>query len=239
MKRTLKVFLKKNELTEDPSDYTGVVSSLPSIGKKEILDEIIADGIEVSRSTIDACVTRYVEKAVDKALSGHNVNLGFIYMRSVIKGALYGKTWNPEVNRVEMSVTTGADSRKAAAETNVEILGVASDMIEIYSITDNVTGATDGTLTKGRNAELKGSYIKVVGDKPEVGVTFRNLATSAVTNLAAADIVINEPSRLMLFVPASLIAGEYELTVTTQYTGGNKLLKDVRSATLGIPVVIA
>ena len=68
---------------------------------------------------------------------------------------------------------------------------------------------------------------------------FRNLATNAVTNLATADIVINEPSRLMLFVPASLIAGEYELTVTTQYTGGNKLLKDVRSATLGIPVVIA
>ena len=239
MKRTLKVFLKKNELTEDPNDFTGVVSSLPSMGKKEILDEIIADGIEVSRSTIDACVTRYIDKAVDKALSGHNVNLGFIYMRSTIKGPLYGKTWNPEVNRVELSIATGADSRKAAAETNVDILGTVSDMIEIYSITDSTTGATDGTLTKGRNVELKGSYIKITGDKPEVGVVFFNMMTLAVTKLEMKDIVINEPSRLMLFLPDALVAGEYELTVTTQYTKGSKPLAQPRSTTLGIPVVIS
>ena len=43
-------------------------------------------------------------------------------------------------------------------------------------------------------------------------------------------IVLNEPSRLIILLPASLEDGEYMLTVTTQYRGGGgALLKTPRS----------
>ncbi len=43
-------------------------------------------------------------------------------------------------------------------------------------------------------------------------------------------IVLNEPSRLIILLPASLEDGEYTLTVTTQYRGGGgALLKTPRS----------
>ena len=239
MKNILKAWLKKNPLTPDPNDYTATVVSSGSVGVDQIIDEIVSDGIEQKRETILNIVTRFNNKAADLALSGYNVNTGLVYMRPIIKGPFYGKTWDPAVNSVYVSITQGIELREAVAETTVEILGIQSDPIEILSVTDQTTGKTDGTLTKGRNAELKGSYLKIAGDNEACGISFTNTATQEVTKLAATDMVLNEPSRLLIFVPATLVAGEYELTVTTQYSGSTRLLTQPRSASFGSPIVIA
>jgi hypothetical protein len=120
----------------------------------------------------------------------------------------------------------------------VEILGEQSDPLEIYSVTDQTTGKTDGTLTKGRNAEIKGAYLKIAGDNEACGIAFVNTTTQEAIKLNTPDIVLNEPSRLLIFVPASLAAGEYELTVTTQYSGSNRLLAQPRSVTFSQSIVI-
>jgi hypothetical protein len=239
MKNVLKAWLKKNQLTPDPNDYTASVVSNGSVGVDQIIAEIVADGIELKSETILNALNRFNSKAASMVLSGYNVNTGLVYMRPVIKGAFYGKTWNPEVNSVYISITQGSALRTAVAETTVEILGEQADPLEIYSVTDPTTGKTDGTLTKGRNAEIKGSYLKIAGDNEACGVTLTNTSTQEATKLAATDIVLNEPSRLLIFVPATLVAGEYELTVTTQYTGGGSTLKEPRTTTFGSSIVIA
>lgn len=239
MKNTLKAWLKKNMLTPDPNDYIATVSSNGSVGIENIIDEIMREGTEHKRETILNIVTRFNRKSADLVLSGYNVNTGLVYMRPMIKGPFYNKTWNPEVNSVYVSITQGIDLRNAMAETTVEILGEQSDPLEIFSVTDQTTGKTDGTLTKGRNAELRGSFLKIAGDNAACGITFRNSTSQEETRLAASDIVLNEPSRLLLFVPATLPAGEYELTVTTQYAGGGNLLKQPRSASFGTSILIS
>ena len=239
-KRTLKIWLKLNDLTPDPADFRGIVSSSPSVNHQDLLDDLTKEGIEIDINTVDSAVKRYFEKAVNRALMGHPVNiLGVLNMRAVVKGALYGKQWDTDVNSIEISISSGTALRKEVANTAVEILGVMNDLIEIYSIFDTVTQFTDGRLTKGRNAEIKGSYIKIAGDHPNNGITFRNLATQNVTTLEMSDIVLNEPSRLMIFVPETLVAGEYELTITTQFSKGNKPLVTPRSATVGVPIIIS
>jgi hypothetical protein len=239
MKNVLKAWLKKNQLTPDPNDYTASVVSNGSVGADQIIAEIIADGIEIKSETILNAINRFNSKAASMVLSGYNVNTGLVYMRPVIKGVFYGKTWNPEVNSVYISITQGSALRTAVAETTVEILGEQSDPLEIFSVTDQTTGKTDGTLTKGRNAEIKGAYLKIAGDNEACGIAFVNTTTQEATKLAATDIVLNEPSRLLIFVPASLAAGEYELTVTTQYTGGGSTLKEPRVTTFGSSIIIA
>lgn len=239
MKKILRAWLRKNQLTADPNDYMASVVVNGSIDAVDIVDELVKEGMELKRETVVDIVTRYNRKAAELVLSGYNVNTGLVYMRPVIKGAFYDKTWNAETNSVYVSINQGMDLRNAVAETTVEILGEQSDPLEILSLTDTTTGKTDGTLTKGRNAELKGSYLKIAGESADCGVSFTNTATKAVTKLAAGDIVLNEPSRLLIMVPATLEAGEYELSVTTQFSGGNTTLKQPRVVVFDTPIVIA
>lgn len=239
MKRTLNAWLRKNMLTEDPKDYTASVQSRGSVGITDIIDELVNEGMEIKRETVVDIVSRFNRKAADMALSGYNVNTGLVYMRSIVKGPFYDKVWNPDLNSVYVTINQGLDLRIAVAETIVEIQGIQSDPLEISSLTDTTTGKTDGTLTKGRNAEMKGSYLRIIGENPDCGVAFRNTATQAVTKLSMGDIVLNEPSRLLILVPATLTAGEYELSVTTQFTSGNVKLKTPRTAIFEVPVVIS
>ena len=238
MNNVLKAWIRKNNLTEDPNDYTAVVSTSSSVGVKEIVDELVNEGMEIKRETVIDIVTRFNRKSAEMVVSGHNVNTGLVYMRPIITGVFYDKTWSAEKNPVYVTINQGVDLRAAIASTTVEILSIQPDPIEILSLTDKTTGKTDGTLTKGRNAELKGSYLKIVGENPDCGISFRNTATQEITKLAVGDLVLNEPSRLLILVPASLVAGEYELSVTTQFTGGGAALKQPRTVLLGIPVFI-
>ncbi len=239
MAKKLNVWIRKNPLTPDPTDYIAVPVTIGSIGIGGIVDELQKEGIELKRETVIDVVTRFNRKAAEMLAIGHNVNTGLVHMRPVIKGAFYGKSWNPAVNSIAASISPGVYLRKAMTETVVEILGEQANPLEMTGMTDAFTGKTDGTITKGRNAELKGSYLKIAGDDPACGVYFTNVLSGEIVKLASSDIVLNEPSRLFILVPTSLPDGEYELTVTTQYSGGNTRLKQPRSVIFGIPVVVS
>lgn len=234
----LNAWLRPNPLTEDKADYMAVPVTNGSLTVADIVNDLRNEGMEIKAETATDIIARFNRKAAERVLGGYNVNTGLVYMRPVIKGVFRDRTWNPALHGVYVAMNQGMDLRREVAGTVVNILGEQSDPIAIYTLADSTTGATGGTLTKGRNAELKGAYLKIAGDDPAVGITFRNIDTAEVTKLDAADIVLNEPSRLLILVPAALAAGEYELTVTTQFTGGNNILKKPRSTTAGVLVII-
>ena len=234
----MKAWIRKNLLTADPNDYVGVPVTSGSAGINDIVAELVKEGMELKTETVIDVINRFNRKTADMVVAGYNVNTGLVYIRPVIKGAFYNKTWNPEVNTLIASVTPGATLRAAVADTTVEILGEQSNPLEMLMLTDTFTGKTDGTLTIGRNAEIKGSYLKIVGDDPDCGISFIDTTTRAAIKLEMTDIVINEPSRLLILVPTTMPAGEYELSVTTQYSGGNSTLKQPRSIIFGTLVVV-
>lgn len=234
----LNAMLRLNTLTDDKTDFVGVPITNGSLNLVNIVTDLVAEGMEIKAETAIDIITRFNRKAAERVLSGYNVNTGLVYMRPVIKGVFRDRTWNPAAHSVYVAMNQGLELRKAVGETVVTILGEQTEPIAIYSLTDTTTGATDGTLSKGRNAEVKGSYLKIAGSDPTVGITFRNIDTAETVKLEPGDIVLNEPSRLLILVPASLPAGEYELTVTTQFTAGNVLLKQPRSAMFAQPVII-
>ena len=235
----LNAFLRPNPLTEDKPDYVAVPQPHGSLNIPDIVKELLKEGMEIKAETAIDIITRTNRKVAEKVLQGYNVNTGLVYMRPVIRGVFYDRAWNPEKHSVYVAMNQGNDLRKAVAETTVTILGEQSDPMVIYTLTDSTTGKTDGTLTRGRNAEIKGTYLKIAGDNAANGIVFRNIDTKKETQLAAGDIVLNEPSRLLILVPAVLEAGEYELVVTTQFSSSKTALKEPRSAMLDIPVVIA
>lgn len=235
----LKAWLRPNLLTkEDKTDFIAVPITSGSVGVEEIIDSIKQDGMEVTKETALNVIQRYNGKVIELLQNGNNVSTGLVYLQPTIKGVFFDKTWNPEKHKVNIAVTLGQALRKAIEQVVVEILGTQSDIAEILSITDKFTGKTDGSLTKGKVAELKGSHLKVVGDLPSIGIKFRNIDNNAETKVDTADIVTNSPSQLMIMVPTTLEAGQYELSVTTQFSGGNTILKEPKTITFHLPISI-
>lgn len=76
---------------------------------------------------------------------------------------------------------------------------------------------------------MTGTKLRVVGDKPGVGIFFRETVTNTATKVDEGDIVVNNPSELMIIIPA-LPAGTYQLEVTTQYSMGKQWLKEQRTS---------
>jgi hypothetical protein len=54
----------------------------------------------------------------------------------------------------------------------------------------------------------------------------------------ATDIVNNNPSELIIVIPA-LSAGEYKIEIFTQFSGGGTMLKEPRNATLEKVLTVA
>ncbi|MDY3520921.1 DNA-binding domain-containing protein [Riemerella anatipestifer] len=236
---TLKAWLRPNLLTkDDPNDFVAVPLLGGSLGITEIIETLKKEGMEIQTETAVDIITRFNRKASELVLNGYSVNTGLVYMRPAIKGVFYDKTWDKEKHSVYVNVNQGLDLRKAVADTKVEILGEQSSPMSVFSITDKVTGKADGTLTKGKNAEIKGTFIKIDGNDPKNGIVFKNLDTQQEVKLSAEHIVLNEPSRLLILVPTDLEAGNYELSITTQSSTGSVLLKEPRTERLPNPVVI-
>ncbi len=233
MKNRLKVWLRKNLLTPDPNDNIAVVSPMGSINKKGLIDALVEEGVEIKRETLEDVINRYNRKSASYVLSGWNVDTGLVYMRPVVTGAIYGKRIDPAKNSVYVSVVQGADIRKEVAQTEVEILGEMPDVMYILQVINMQTKAADNTLSRGRNVQVEGAYIKVTGDDPSVGVYLVNVDNGTENKLEAEYIVTNDPSKLMLLVPVDMAEGAYRLKIVTQFSSGNKILKAPREAMFG------
>jgi hypothetical protein len=201
------------------------------VNKSGLIDAIIEDGIELQRETIEDVVTRYNRKAAWFVVRGWNVDTGLVYLRAIITGIFRGKKFDPAKNSIYVSATQGVEIRKELSNTEVDLLGEMPDVMQIYQVINLQTKAADGTLTRGRNAEVEGSYIKVTGDNSTVGVYLESVDGSVDTYKLDVDlIVVNNPSKLLLLIPAELQAGAYRLKIVTQFTGAGKQLNTPRQA---------
>ena len=238
MFRKLHAWLIRTHLTDNPSDFGAIVNSNGHVGIVDIVDMLVEVGMEIKRETAIDIINRFNRKAVDLILTGYNVKTGLVNLHATIRGLFHGKTWDSERNRVHIAILAGLILRNAMKEVEVEILGEHPASIALFNITDLSTKKTDGSVTRGFNAELHGTCIKILGDDPAVGVWLRNTVTEEDLRLPDVNIALNEPSRLLLLIPPTFPLAEYELRVVTQSSTGSKLLKTPRSATLAVPVVV-
>ncbi|WP_394265152.1 DNA-binding domain-containing protein [Bergeyella zoohelcum] len=235
----LNAWLRPNLLTDDQTDFVAVPVVVGSIGIAEIITELQKEGMEIKSETAEDIIKRFNRKTAEMVLDGHSVNTGLVVMKPAIKGVFHDKSWDKEKHSVYVSINQGLALRKEITEVKVDILGEQASPMSIFSITDKVTGKTDGTLTKGKNAKIKGTYIKIAGEHTDNGIYFTNVDTQEKTKVEASDIIINEPSRVLILVPTTLSAGTYELSITTQFSNSSSFLKAPRTETLGIHTVIA
>jgi len=172
MKNVLKAWLRKTQLTIDPTEYNTQVVVKGNMGMTNIVDELLEDGVAVNREVILDIITRYNRKAADLALSGYNVNTGLVNMRSSIKGPLFGGKWNPNVNWVDVALTQSKELYDAVNDTTVEILGEKDEIIESYKVSNQTTKMTRNYQSKVRTVDATETQMTPIGE-PACGIAFR------------------------------------------------------------------
>ena len=229
MKHTLKGWLVDNAVTaDDKEDKILMLESAGSLTMADIIEEMKKEDTGLRTETLEHALKLFNRVTTDLLLNGFAVNTGLFHAVPQFRGVIENGAWNPEKNSIYVSFTQDKELREAIAETSVNILGDKASGMYISGVKDAATQATDGTATIGRNFIITGRLLKIAGDDPTVGITFRNEDTGE-TALTADMISVNNPSQLVILIPTDLAPGEYTLTVTTQYTGGNKFLKEPRS----------
>ena len=239
-RHTIKAYLYDNLLTPDPNDFTARVSSERSLSVADICHSAATrGGANVSDAAMSHAVELFLKEMAYRLCDGFAVNTGYFTAMPVVRGVFLNpnETFDPQRHTLQFQFTQGELMRREIEDVEVKIMGVAETGLYIGQVEDMKSRTVNEVLTPGFNLRVTGTKLRVVGDKPGVGIFFRETATNTATKVDEGDIVVNNPSELMIIIPA-LPAGTYQLEVTTQYSTGNKLLKEVRSAVFDRPLTV-
>lgn len=219
MKNVLKGWITPNTVsTEEKDDKILVPESAGNLVMDDVIDEMVREDTGLRRETMVHAVDLYQRTLTRLSLNGYSINTGMFYMSPQFKGVITDGVWDEKVNSIYINFQQGKMLREGSADTSVKILGVKQETAYILGSEDTATRATDGSATAGRTFRMKGKKIKVAGDdlKKE-------------TKLSNDMIVQNNPSEVIVLLPADLAEGTYELRIVTQFSFGAVLLKAPRT----------
>ncbi len=237
MQNKLKGWLADNSVTSDPKDRILILDPAGKVELEDIYKEMLSEDTGLRRETIVHVVTLFLRIVARFLMNGYNVNTGLFHAVPRFTGIIEKGLWNPLKNAIYVSFIQDKMLREEIAQTEVVIQGEKADVMYITSVEDRSNGMTDGSMTPGRNFAVYGSYLRVIGDDPTVGISLRNVSTDAVTKVGTDMYSDNDPSKLVFIAPANLPDGTYELTITTQYMrSATALRKTPRSVTTEVVV---
>ena len=224
---TIKARLYDNLLTEDPNDFIARVTTDRSLSIKDIAKSAATrGGADLSATVIEHAVEQWLKEMSYLLCDGLSVNAdGYFTVTPHIKGSFNSpnETFDPAKHTISFHFQQGARLRKEQETATVEILGVANTSLNIAQVIDVKTGSINDTLTPNRTLRIKGTKLKIVGDSTPNGVYFINYDTQARTKVDPTDIVLNNPSELIVVIPP-LAAGKYQLELCTQYSANKRQL---------------
>lgn len=204
-RHTIKAYLYDNLLTPDPNDFTARVSSERSLSVADICHSAATrGGADVSDAAMSHAVELFLKEMAYRLCDGFAVNTGYFTAMPVVRGVFLNpnETFDPQRHTLQFQFTQGELMRREIEDVEVKIMGVAETGLYIGQVEDMKSRTVNEVLTPGFNLRVTGTKLRVVGDKPGVGIFFRETATNTATKVDEGDIVINNPSELMIIIPA-------------------------------------
>lgn len=228
----IKAYLYDNQLTKDnPNDFIARTVSERSLSVKQICESAVnRGGADISASAMEHATELFLKEMAYQLCDGFSVNTGYFTANTQIRGVFDSpsETFNSEKHSILFQFNQGEKLRAEIPKIEINILGVADASSAILQVTDVKSGNINDLLTPGRNLKISGTKIKVGGDNPENGIYFVSTDTNTRTKVEETDVVVNNPSELIVIIP-TLPAGTYKLEIVTQQSGST-LLKEPRTA---------
>lgn len=227
----IKAYLYENLLTADPNDYIARVASERSLGVQEICEASVnRGGADVSSQAMQHAVELFLKEMAYQLSDGYAVNTGYFTAHTQIRGVFNSpsETFNSEKHNILFQFNQGEKLRQEIPHIEVQILGLADSTTAILQVLDVKSGTVNDVLTPNKNLKITGTKIKIAGEEPANGIYFVNQSTEARTKVEASEIVVNNPSELIVVIP-DLASGTYKVEVVTQYAVST-MLNDPRTA---------
>jgi hypothetical protein len=222
-------------LTDRPDDRTGRVVTSAFAAIDDLVNDAVIGRTDLNPVTLRAAYDLLHECALRRILRGDRVEFGLGIIHLECNGIFIGDhaRWDNKINRLVARLLPGFDLRKALKNVLVEVLGKAQIPNYINSATDVASGGTvNSIITPGGIINLSGVKMKIAGDHPAIGIDLQLDQSSQSFHIPMNAIGTNEPTHITFVAPLNLPAGDYRLTITTQYSGGGKFLKEPRVLTL-------
>ncbi|MDR3328836.1 MAG: DUF4469 domain-containing protein [Prevotellaceae bacterium] len=224
----LEYVLQDNLITPDATDKMAHPVNVHVHNNADLVEELLDRNIGISKPEAAAAIMALGEIILKWAHHGEAYNGELTHIHFSIPG-----TFHDGEAPTKVAVRVTPSKALVAAAEKLQLKRVEpSATIALSEVKDAKTGDVNSRITLGGNATITGHNIKIAGDHESVGVWLDGASGSV--RVPAADVVQNEPSRLIVVVPATLhgAGAAYHLRVVTQYSGGNKSLKEPKSCTL-------
>lgn len=228
-----KIFLRPIPFEKEGDRYIAEVHTIKKpVDTTDLVRQIMSEGTENEYETILSIINRYEDQILKNVCAGRRVQTPNCLITPRVNGVwpTAATRFNPDVHQRTVNITPSLRMRRILEKIGVELLGEKKSDAYISRVTDEATGLRDNTITAGDTISLEGRNIKVTSEEDDSGIFFLHpdgTATPVTRRLTA-----NEPSRLIVHVPAQLQPGSYQLQIRTHYTkGGNKRCKMLKTIT--------
>lgn len=236
--------LEEFTMTKDVlNDYTGTVKTLRSLGIPDIAKAIAAERTEYREKTLANICQLIDEKIRQLVCQGNIVTTGSAVYSPSLLGVFIGNKGivDPAVNKCVVNISPSGEMRAEVAKVKPSFSGNVKNLggARISLVLDTTTGLTDGTITPGGTLDMTGAKIRCL-NADGTGIGNLTLINATDESVAATITVLamNDPSRIMFNVPASLAEGSYRLTLETWFSNNSTLLKTSRILTYPITLVV-
>jgi hypothetical protein len=217
-------------LTERKDDRFGRVVTTKSLNENDLINIAVSRRTDLNPSSLRSSMELLKEIAREQIANGASVAFGLGYFSLAVNGVFIGDNdhWDSSKHNLSVRVTPTSDLRGAVNAATVDVRSMAAIGTVINSVTDVTTGEVNTRLTPGGGVNLIGSKIKIAGDNAANGIILTNQETSETTIIALNTILTNDPSKVSFVVPATLVKGDYKLSIATQYSTAAQQLKEPR-----------
>jgi hypothetical protein len=220
--------LEENLLTQDkPNDRRARVVNVHSYTEEDLAEAIAKRNIGISKPEALAMLEAASEIQLEWLASGDSINLRLVHFHPSIPGNYEEGEYPKEA---VIKITPSKEAAEVAKKIHLRHVEAVNPM-RIDFINDVKSNTTNDKVTRGGTVKITGHNLKVVGDAPTVRAEFISVEDpEANYSIPAQDIVINNPSELMVIAPAMVLDELVVFKVTTQYSGSS-ILKVPRSIT--------
>ena len=233
--------LRENAMTKDVmDDYTAVVKSRGVMTTEDIAKEIVRERTEYRADTVENILSIFEDTLMELLCQGYTIQTKAAHYRGSITGVFAGTgIVDPAVNQKQINISPTKELRDALEKVELEYSSVREDQggAKIETITDLVTGLTNGHVGRGHMIRLEGTRIRCLNaDGSGMGRLY--LVGSSDIETDVEFLGVNKPSEIIFNFPDDLTEGSYDLCIETYYTTGTKLLKSPRTLVAPLPIVV-
>ena len=218
-------------ITERKDDRSGRIVKTKSLKLDDLVKIAVSRRTDLNASTLRSSFELLCDVAEEQLTNGASIDFVLVHLSLGVEGVFIGDNarWDNSIHRLKVTANPTTRLREFVKRVTAIVRGMASSGVAINMVTDVVSGEVNTSITPGGAVNVTGSKMKIAGDNPACGITLTNETDGTVTLIAATAIAINEPSKITFVAPAALPAGDYKLSITTQYSTGTRLLTEPRT----------